>query len=68
MDATIAKRRTMGRPRPKIAAVGIGGAGSTLIVWTLAVFGLKPTPELAAALTTLIAFAAGYAFREGGGG
>ena len=45
---------------PKVAAAGIGGAAATLLIWIGEMFGLDVTPEVAAAIATIIAFAAGY--------
>lgn len=45
---------------PKVAAGSLGGAGAVLIVWILSLFNLSPTPEVAAALTTILASLAGY--------
>jgi hypothetical protein len=48
-------------PRPKVAAAGIGGAATTILIWILNdLAGVQVTPEVAAALATIIAFAAGY--------
>ena len=48
-------------PRPKVAAAGIGGAATTIVIWLLNdMAGVEVTPEVAAALATIIAFLAGY--------
>jgi hypothetical protein len=48
-------------PRRKVAAAGAGGAVTTLLIWALQAFaGVEVTPEVAAAITTVIAFLAGY--------
>lgn len=47
-------------PVPKVAAAGVAGAVTTLIVFIASRLGLDVPPDAAAALTTLIAFAAGY--------
>ncbi len=48
-------------PRPKIAAAGIAGAATTILIWILHdLVGVEVPPEVAAALATLLAFAAGY--------
>lgn len=47
-------------PVPKVAAAGIAGAVAVLIVAALAAFGIVLDPTVVSALTTLIAFAAGY--------
>lgn len=61
------------RPVPKVVATGVGGAAATLAVWLVSAFGGPEVPgEAAAALTALLAFAAGYlrtpAEPEGDGG
>lgn len=48
------------RIHPKVAAAGIGGAVATILIWGGEMAGLEVTPEVAAALATVIAFAAGY--------
>jgi hypothetical protein len=48
-------------PVPKVVAAGLGGALATLTVWLLGVFGGPEMPaEAAAALSAVLAFAAGY--------
>lgn len=47
-------------PRPKVAAAGAAGALATLIVGVLALAGVEVPETLAAALATILAFAAGY--------
>lgn len=53
-------RKPSRRPTPKVAAATLGGAVTTLIVWVLGRLGVEVTPEVAAALATVVAFAAGY--------
>lgn len=48
------------RPRPKVAAAGVGGAASILVVWVLGVVGLDVPPEVAGAIATVLSFASGY--------
>jgi hypothetical protein len=49
-------------PQPKVLAAGAGGALSVILVWLLSVlFKVEVPSEVAAALTTLLAFAGGYA-------
>lgn len=48
------------KPRPKVAAAGIAGAFTALLVWVLATFGVEMPAEAASAVTTLVAFAAGW--------
>lgn len=51
-------------PTAKVAAAGIGGSLSILIVYGLGLLGLSLPPEVAAALTALVSFAAGYLVKE----
>jgi hypothetical protein len=49
------------QPVPKVTAAALGGAVATLLVWAFdASRGVSVPPEAAAALTALLAFAAGY--------
>jgi protein-S-isoprenylcysteine O-methyltransferase Ste14 len=52
-------------PTKKVAAGGAAGAVTVLLVFIAGQFGLEVPPEAAAALTTLLAFAAGWLKREG---
>jgi hypothetical protein len=45
---------------PKIAAAGAAGAVSVILVWVAELAGLAVPPEVASALTALLAFGAGY--------
>jgi len=45
---------------PKVTAAGVAGAVTVLLVFGLSSLGVDLPPEVASALTTLIAFAAGY--------
>ena len=47
-------------PHPKVAAGGIAGAVTTVLVFVAAQLGVEVPGEVAAALTTIIGFAAGY--------
>jgi hypothetical protein len=47
-------------PKPKVAAGGIAGALSILVVFAAGQFGLEIPPEVASALTVVVAFIAGY--------
>lgn len=48
-------------PTPKVAAAGIAGAVSIILVWLLnTVAAVGVPPEVASAFTTVLAFAAGY--------
>jgi hypothetical protein len=48
------------RPVPKVEAAGIAGAAATVLVFIAAQAGVDLTAEVAAAVTALLAFAAGY--------
>lgn len=48
------------RPHAKVQAAGAAGASTVLLVWVLAQAGVSMPPEVAAAVTTLLATAAGY--------
>jgi len=48
------------RPVPKVTAAALGGAVASLAVWGLDSAGVEAPPAVAAALTALLAFAAGY--------
>jgi hypothetical protein len=48
------------KPEPKVAAGGIAGAATVVLVWALGQFGVDVPAEVGAALSALIAFAAGY--------
>jgi len=45
---------------PKVKAASLAGAVSVLIVWGLDSAGITLPPEVASAVTTILAFAAGY--------
>jgi hypothetical protein len=45
---------------PKVAAAGIAGAVTTIVVTAATLLGFDMSPEVAAALATIIAFGAGY--------
>ena len=47
-------------PVPKMQAAGIGGAVTTIIIAIAVAVGVDVPAEVAAALATLISFAAGY--------
>ena len=48
-------------PVPKVAASGLAGATSTILVWLLQQgMGIATPPEVVAALTTLLMFGVGY--------
>lgn len=52
-------------PTRKVTAAAIGGALASVIVWALSLAHIDVPAEVAAALATLCAFAAGYVVREG---
>ena len=45
---------------PKVAAGGVAGAVTILLVWIASMAGLDVPPEAASAFTSLVAFGAGY--------
>lgn len=45
---------------PKVAAAGAAGAVTIILVWAVSLAGVDVPPEVASAVTTLLAFAAGY--------
>lgn len=47
-------------PQPKVAAAGVAGAVTTILVFVVGQLGVELPAEVAAALTALIAFAAGF--------
>jgi len=47
-------------PTPKVAAAGVAGAVTTILVFIVAQIGVDLPPEVAAAITALLAFGAGY--------
>lgn len=48
------------KPQPKVAAAGIAGSVSLILVWAAGLAGLDVPPEVAAAFTAILSFAAGY--------
>jgi len=62
----VARRRdpkpTSWVPHPKVATVGLAGALTTVGV---ALVGSSPTPELTAAITTIVAFGVAYLIPAG---
>ena len=50
---------------PKIAASGIAGAIPVVLVYLLSLAGVDVPTEVAAAITVIIAFAAGYLRSQG---
>jgi hypothetical protein len=51
-------------PTNKVAAAGVGGSLSIVLVWVTGMFGIEVPPEVASAVTTLVAFFAGYLVKE----
>jgi hypothetical protein len=51
-------------PTNKVAAAGIGGSLSVVLVWVAGMFGVEVPAEVASAITTIVAFFAGYLVRE----
>jgi len=52
------------RPDRKVAAAGVAGAATVLIVFILGQFGVEIPESVGAAITALLAFLAGYFKRE----
>lgn len=50
----------MNKPNKKVQAGGAAGAASIVVVYVLSLLGVALPPEVASALTTLLAFGAGY--------
>ena len=50
---------------PKVAASGIAGALTVLAVYLLSIAGVEVPTEVAAAITVILAFAAGYLRSQG---
>lgn len=61
-----AMTRAQLQPTPKMAAVGVAGAGAVLLVWVVGLFGIDMPAEVAAAVAVLLNFAAGYFRTEKG--
>lgn len=51
-------------PTNKVAAAGIGGSVSIVLVWIAGMFNLEVPPEVASAVTTIVAFFSGYLVKE----
>jgi hypothetical protein len=51
-------------PTTKVAAGGIAGAITVLVVWILGMFHVAVPPEVASAFTVIITFVASYFVRE----
>lgn len=50
----------MQKPNTKVAAGGLAGGLSMLIIWGIGAAGVEVPAEVAAAITTLITFAVSY--------
>lgn len=51
-------------PSSKVAAVGVSGAATLVVVWVLGLMGVPVTPEIAAAIVVVVGAIAGYVKRE----
>lgn len=51
-------------PTTKVAAGGVAGALTVLVVWILGLLHVAVPPEAASALTVIISFASSYLVRE----
>jgi hypothetical protein len=47
-------------PQPKVAAAGVAGAVTTILVFVVSQLGVDLPAEVSAAITALISFGAGY--------
>lgn len=47
-------------PHPKVVAATAAGAAVAVVLWVLSIYGVQVPSEVAAALSTLAAFAGGY--------
>lgn len=47
-------------PTQKVAAAGVAGSVTVIVVWIAGLLGLDVPPEVASAFTTVVAFGAGY--------
>lgn len=47
-------------PTPKVAAAGVAGSVTVIVVYVAGLLGLDLPPEVASAFTAVLAFAAGY--------
>ena len=45
---------------PKVAAAGVAGAATVIVLWIASLLGLDIPPEVASAIPVVIAVAAGY--------
>lgn len=52
------------QPTTKVAAAGVGGSLTVLVIYVLGLFGVDLPPEVASALSALISFGAGYIVKE----
>ena len=50
---------------PKVAAAGLASWATTILVWILNLNGIGMPPEVAAAITGLLGFAAGWLVEDG---
>jgi hypothetical protein len=61
MSTTTQARSPSAFPVRKVAAGGVAGAVTAIIVWILAAaFNVNIPPEIASAITVVLSFAAGY--------
>lgn len=48
-------------PTPKASSAGLGGALSVIVIWVLSsIYQIEIPPEIASAITTVVAFGAAY--------
>ncbi|WP_439946520.1 hypothetical protein [Streptomyces sp. BBFR109] len=51
-------------PTAKVAAAGIGGSVSIVLIWMLNQLGIDMPVEVASAITAIVSFLAGYLVKE----
>ena len=51
-------------PTRKMATVGVAGSITAVLVWSLSMVGVELPPDVASAITTLIAFGGGWLVSE----
>lgn len=61
MDNNVSYNQPTGNPTPKVAAAGIAGAVSVLLIFVIqSVFKIEITAEVASSITVIMSFVAGY--------
>lgn len=60
--------KTLQKPNDKVVAGGVAGAVAVILAFVLSVFGVVLPPEVTAAVTVVLMFAASYIKPEGSRG